>query len=615
MLLTFVTVVSLLVSQVQSALSCGSLMTYRQYSVILKSAPVCFTDGCGVSATTMSSECDASQPCSHLWKFMREQWQPDWCSSGHHEIACRIHGWPVLNITATCATQPREWLFSNTGSCCVTDGEPFELADWIGSLCNGSEWRKPFEYFGGMAKEDWAEWIEPWNWTVKPENISHEPLESTSCSSPSTTLRSLAIENAATLAELPTEVFFFWLITLSGRGRRAFRRVFKMPSAQTFRGALISGIWYPIVHWLLSSFLVAAEWHAAPGYGHIPLGLTAFLLCARPNILLLLTCVLLIIDRLWDRFLPNNFNVRIPRTNLWIDNLARVRARQLLASLGFSISVTEFLIQALGIYSIGRATNTARERGIYHANNLTPYWHGTQVMYMYGGALVHTILAFITVLSLYLSAYLHTKEAEFYRRMFDMLSGVFDRVNTQIAQERQQRREQQMQERQPESTGQVFQIIEPERSPDTSMIQIQPHFALRRDFPRSRTRTKRPESGLSTQGAPLSTSPPASGEEEAPNEDEEEEEVQRHWSQLSVSMLIYIWLRRGMPDDILDRYRDLEIELEEQYGIRPPNHNPTYYLGWVILILTTVCATINFIAQWLFWAGFMKSQGSRYVTV
>ena len=113
----------------------------------------------------MSPTCSVTQSCTHLWDFLGIQWQADQCTTPdcRGDVACRIPGWPVLNITSTCTTGPQEWLFStsNTGAYCASEDEFFALADWVGGLCNGSEWRSPFVYYISMAREDWEEWIAP----------------------------------------------------------------------------------------------------------------------------------------------------------------------------------------------------------------------------------------------------------------------------------------------------------------------------------------------------------------------------------------------------------------------------------------------------------------------
>ena len=163
-------VVPLLPVTTASQSKCGSLITFRQYEALLaQDQSTCFRDGCldSLPATLMSSQCPQGLPCFVLWDILRNEWQRDWCASCPDDEACRIRGWPVLNATAACGTIPDSWLFGPNGQCCGLDDGPFLLSAWLGSLCNGTQWRAPFNHYGGMAKADWEEWIEPWNWTVR----------------------------------------------------------------------------------------------------------------------------------------------------------------------------------------------------------------------------------------------------------------------------------------------------------------------------------------------------------------------------------------------------------------------------------------------------------------
>src|SRR3954451_12261786 len=76
---------------------CGSLITYRQYSVLLSEAPQCFQNGCNsinstALATTISSPCPSDAPCGVLWDIFRQKFEQNWCESCRSDIACRIGG-------------------------------------------------------------------------------------------------------------------------------------------------------------------------------------------------------------------------------------------------------------------------------------------------------------------------------------------------------------------------------------------------------------------------------------------------------------------------------------------------------------------------------------------
>ena len=167
----------LALSLAQETPQCGSLITYRQFDTLITTAPQCFQSSCNTTSSSplsMSTCCPATSPCHALFNSLRTNWQApstsSYCSPSSgctSDKACRIPGWPILNSTNSCNTSPHEWLFSNShsGACCTVGTEPFDLADWMGRLCNGSEWRDPFTYYDGMARDDWTEWKQPWNWT------------------------------------------------------------------------------------------------------------------------------------------------------------------------------------------------------------------------------------------------------------------------------------------------------------------------------------------------------------------------------------------------------------------------------------------------------------------
>lgn len=173
--------------------TCGSLLSYRHYLVQLEAAPTCFIDGCATQTTptSMSDICPEDRPCSKLWKFIHDEYQQDWCSDCTHDVACRTRGWPTLNASALCDITPNKWIFGSDGTCCAAGNQAFELAAWLGSMCNDSEWRIPFKHYGGSARLDWEEWILPWNWTVRVEDTTTRTYPLREC--PKTYLSILAV--------------------------------------------------------------------------------------------------------------------------------------------------------------------------------------------------------------------------------------------------------------------------------------------------------------------------------------------------------------------------------------------------------------------------------------
>lgn len=376
-------------SWVASTSDCGSLVTYRQYSDLLsQNDTACFRDGCG-SATSISSQCPEESPCFVLWDVLRAQFQPDWCASCPEDTACRIRGWPVLNATAACAAVPHEWLFGAQGGCCASDSEPFLLSDWIERLCNGSQWRAPFEYYGGMAKKDWEEWIEPLNWTLTARNTSTTSVQKQSCSSIQI-LTSFLIENAVELVAFLIGTGF--TILQAGRRGSEFKEHYRI-------FAILGGVASAAV-WLVSNYITSLVISKIHGYQGAPRADLMLLFCTRPNFILLFCGLGLFIHRFEEDELPE----RVSRRRRM--NYRTNKVRLYLASVVLATTVAAALIQTLGSMYMFRAAQTGNMKGFYHAHNLTPYWRGSSAQTMYAGALLWTIFYFITLILLFVLGYL-----------------------------------------------------------------------------------------------------------------------------------------------------------------------------------------------------------------
>jgi len=599
--------------------TCGSLITYRQFSVLLSSAPSCFQNGCGnpPPAASMSSTCSVNQSCSHLWDFLRKQWQANQCTpdcSG--DVACRIPGWPVLNMTSTCTTVPQEWLFSNNGACCTSDTEPFALADWIGNLCNGSEWRQPFAYYGGMAKEDWEEWIAPWNWTVQPDHLNNDNntnLEN--CPAAEQILTTFAIENIVTAGEIVLSVGVFWAAAALRKSRH-FILLFGLPGIKSWKSALLYGFWYPLAHWLVSSFWTAALIRAEPGYEQVPVGFLGLLLCSRPNSLMVVTCILLWLNRL----IPHQFDDQLASVLAGAgdaEQYGRQYSKRLISILGLWVSVSEILVQGLGAYSVFKTTDQGVKKGFYIAGRLIPFWRGNDAMIMYAGALVHTTLSFLTAICLYLSAYCHVREARFQERVFyalhlfwipELLNRHF-RHDQQQAQQRQEQQQQQQQQQQggqdQGSTGQLVPTGHGQGQNSPSDRQGQGQTQTHPD-PSSSEKAQQGELGENGDDTIMAI--------EATSTTITTITTPSHHHIFIDRFILRIYVRLvgpSPPPDVRDEYPALQRAIDEARSVLGEDLTPEWAVP--ILILTTWFAGVNYIAQWLFWAGFVRMQGVRYV--
>jgi hypothetical protein len=398
------TIASALLLSVASAQrpQCGTLITYRQYSVLLDSAPKCFRDGCGnpPPADSMSSSCTTDSPCYPLWSYLRSDWQEDYCAHCSGDLACRLPGWPVLNATAACDTSPDRWLFSGTGNCCVnTEQEPFALADWISTICNASEpWRAPFAYYGGMAMEDWEEYIEPWNWTLGL-NYTDRSTPPVSCTSAVDLFVVFFQENATSLGSYIAAILGFYLLIVFGHPLLHLQDhyVEKKASRALLYGLGAGGAW------IMGNFLSALVWQRYAGFESTPLGELGLLLCSRPSAVGFLCIINMSGPRLLfhsplRQMAQQHRDLRLHMTNTW------------LAYWGFRLAVAEFIVQMSGCAIFFIASISAGRKGLLIAGNLSPFWRGDEALIMYRGALVHVIFFFPASFLLLISTFFHARK-------------------------------------------------------------------------------------------------------------------------------------------------------------------------------------------------------------
>ncbi|KAK5661229.1 hypothetical protein OQA88_11122 [Cercophora sp. LCS_1] len=465
-LLLILSIVPISVSQ---SSECGSLITYRQFDDLLGSAPECLRAGCNVDTTSfsMSSPCPSTSPCHALWDLLKQEWQKDWCETCSQDIACRTIGWPILNGTSACARSPHEWLFSNSaGGCCANNDEPFDLAAWTGRMCNGSEWRQPFEFYGGMAREDWIEWMQPWNWTVHQQNETDRNFTQVVCESAKSMQVAFLVDNIISAASAAVELFVYWICCIC-----AWQVVMK--DVGTWRRSLAAGLVTGGLY-LVSNFATSILWDLTPGYQQLPRGYVGLLLCARPSILGFLSLAAIFgrgrversiteeQDR--ERLRMHSGDAGRPREEPWFDSprvkrwrrefggflrkfsfgnaaqnqevtdqeLAdgKLTAQQLLTGFALTIGVSELVLQVSSVYSIWKTATMGGNKGFYSRYALLPFYGGSAAARMYGGALIHCVFLFPSTFGLVGIAWSHAKDQQYQtvrrlifaeeRRLFDL---------------------------------------------------------------------------------------------------------------------------------------------------------------------------------------------------
>lgn len=420
-----------LVSLASSTSTCGSLITYRQYSDILEHAPPCFRQGCSLgNRSSLSSNCSTGHPCSELWTSISRHASLDWCASPScsDDRACRTHSWPIINSTRLCQSQPDDWMYIS-GDCCASGNEPFDIARWIKKHCT-QEWRANFAYFDGMARDDWLEYILPWNWTIHYDNSTGNVKSPPRCHRPSYYLKLYALESVAVslaVISMPFVQLLFhysdeWKINLPllrSLNDSALKRV------KTFITLVKIGwsehakyylLWPLIKLWelftcklrrkdsseessttldVLQALAMAFIWaglstgitifnafhlKAAPGFEHVHSWRLALLWFARPNFSWI-TCGIGLFNREW---LVDVLEKKSGREN-------DVYVVELFTKVAYSAAISELLMELLGFYSLIRTTRIGHIREFYISHHLYHFYRGHAARRMYNGALVWTI--------------------------------------------------------------------------------------------------------------------------------------------------------------------------------------------------------------------------------
>ncbi|KAI4166266.1 MAG: hypothetical protein LQ342_000155 [Letrouitia transgressa] len=236
-----------------------------------------------------------------------------------------------------------------------------------------------------MAQEDWAEWIEPWSWTVEAKNTSTKNIAQPSCASTSTMLSGFAIDNASEVAALIIGTII--TLCLVQRERSDFKKYY-------WYIAVAEGIFNAVL-WLVSNLITAHFIQRATGYQDVPREELMLLFCTRPSILMALSVLTLLIP-LFEKWGPFDTEQSQLKTIRRKSN----EVRQYLAQAVLSNLIYAALVQILAAVYIFKAANAGRLKDFYHVGNLTPYWRGVPTQIMYAGAILWTSMFIPSVLSL-----------------------------------------------------------------------------------------------------------------------------------------------------------------------------------------------------------------------
>lgn len=294
-----------------------------------------------------------------------------------------------------------------------------------------------------MARDDWVEWLQPWNWTVHMQNgtgaAADRNLTQVVCDSAKAMQAAFAIDNFVSLGEAALELFVFWLCCICAWN-------VAMSEVKSMRRSLVAGLVTGGLY-LVSNFATSIMWDLKPGYSHIPRGFVGLLLCARPSFLGFLSLFSIAGRGRVARSIPSDGEaLRRQRERSWL-NRTRVKAwrrsfgtflrkfergegrnrpvtdedladgketaKQLLAGFALTISVSELVIQVSSVYSIFKTATVGGSRGFFSRYALLPFYEGYSASLMYDGALLHCVFLFPSTLGLVLIAWSHAKETQY----------------------------------------------------------------------------------------------------------------------------------------------------------------------------------------------------------
>ena len=232
-----------------------------------------------------------------------------------------------------------------------------------------------------MAKEDWEEWIEPWNWTVRAANFTSNGTQHT-CSKPSHILDSFLIDNMTDLGGF-----------LAGVALTICAALFSGPLVEDYYRwiAFAGGIGSWLV-WFGSNLLTAKTIRDVQGYEGVPFGDLTMLLCTRPNLYMVFSGLGLMIRYFED----GRMSTMLP----FVENPQGSQAykiRQYFAKVALTYATTGTLVQIMAAVYLFRTTNAGKLKNFYHNSSLTPYWRGASAQMMYSSALVWVILLLPTL--------------------------------------------------------------------------------------------------------------------------------------------------------------------------------------------------------------------------
>jgi hypothetical protein len=601
--------------------TCGSLVTYNQYSDLLNTAPQCFRSGCQPDPLkSMSTSCASTSPCFPFWNITNQEHQKEnqWCDKCGKDRACRIPQWPVLNATSVCNSSPGVWIFGPNGECCSSGSQPRDLVNWVIQLCD-DKWRDQFAYFDGMARVDWEQWEMPYNWTVRAVNTTERIVLQPTCPRPSKYFGSFVAQHLVYILAIA-------LNTLRGlyvlkrkhdkeqsnpnhgqhggspidRIKRFFSRLMErfsrdnhdrppnpyIPLARTIIFAL-----FATATQVAGNFGSAALIGLSPGYQETPIGYLGLLFCARPR-LFWLSCLFWLV---FHFHLENDMN--FPQDSDYYP-IARKKLEKLV--IGFALA--EIIMQFMGAYSLGKAADVGRQRKFYNVGRLWPFWRGRYARILYVGALFWLIAALVIViiwgLLLWFAATFWAAQhfvVQLAKRGVKKVRERFGRQNNEVSPPAHGTNE---------STAafatntMAHDVSAPEHGTNepTSAIVTSP---LAHEI-------SAPVHGTNETTAVVNTSDLAH-ETSHPVRDNNEATAAFHTSALVPARAVPVTTSAPPASS---RYQESRYQ-ESRYQVLKERPKTWDRFKIWLMVLAIVLGIVSFIAQWLFWAGLVKTWGEE----
>lgn len=152
------------------------------------------------------------------------------------------------------------------------------------------------------------------------------------------------------------------------------------------------------------NFATAVVVQRTPGYSQVNVPLLALLFCSRPR-LGWLACLLSAIPR-WvlEQWLHMT------------DHASLVSGETVVARVAVSSAMGEVIMQLLGSYFLGKTAHVGVIREFYQRNHLSPFENGMQARNMYGGAMLWVVAAFFVVVMWVIVVIWHALIMQFWTR-------------------------------------------------------------------------------------------------------------------------------------------------------------------------------------------------------